>query len=115
MFNIYGSTIEKEYETIFAPIEFEWDAEGFRGRMRVPGVVDLSLTPILNPVTGKEHRIALHLPDGFEFKSCSIASSTFVGEGDISYRYEGRYGQIWCAAYGPQGIIESESHRLAFR
>jgi hypothetical protein len=115
VFNIYGSTIETEHETLFAPITFEWDAEALHGLVHVPDVVDLKLQPIRNPVTGKDHRAIIHLPDGFEFRDCHMTSSTFTGWGDITYHHDGRYGQIWHAAYGPKGIIEGESHRMAFR
>lgn len=115
VFNIYGATIEKEFETLFAPIEFEWDMENLRGRVHIEGVLDVSLDPILNPVTGKPHRAVIHLPEGFEFKDCLMMSSTFTGHGDIDYAHTGRYGQLWHAAYGPKGIIETESHRMAFR
>jgi hypothetical protein len=115
VFNIYGSTIETEFETVIAPIAFEWDVEALTGKVHVPGVLDVVLTPILNPVTGKPHRAVIHLPEGFEFKDCVMVSSTFTGHGDIAYENTGRYGQLWHAAYGPRGIIEGESHRPAFR
>jgi hypothetical protein len=109
VFNIYGATMEKEYDPIFAAIEFEWDRERRIGRVSVPGVVEVSLAPIQNPVTGKEHRAIILLPEGFEFRDCDMASSTFKGMGDIVYDYAGRYGQFWYAAYGPYGLIEEES------
>jgi hypothetical protein len=109
VFNIYGATMEKEYDPIFTAIEFEWDRERRIGRVSVPGVVEVALAPIKNPVTGKEHRAIILLPEGFEFRDCDMASSTFKGMGDIVYDYAGRYGQFWYAAYGPYGIIEEES------
>ena len=113
VFNIYGSTMAKEFETLYTEIEFEWDTENRLGRVKVEGVVELDLEPIRNPVTGKPHRAAIHLPEGFEFRHCEMASGSFTGEGDIAYRHEGRYGQFWYAAYGPQGIIEESAERAA--
>jgi hypothetical protein len=52
VFNIYGSTIETEYEPIFAPIEFEWDMEARTGWVSVPDVLEARYEPIRNPVTG---------------------------------------------------------------
>jgi hypothetical protein len=109
VFNIYGATIEKEYDPIFTGIEFEWDRERRVGRVFVEGVIDVALEPIRNPVTGKAHRAVILLPEGFEFRDCDMASSTFKGQGDIVYDYTGRYGQFWYAAYGPHGLIEELS------
>jgi hypothetical protein len=109
VFNIYGATMEKEYDPIFAAIEFDWDRERRIGRVSVPGVAEVSLAPIQNPATGKEHRAIILLPEGFEFRDCDMASSTFKGMGDIVYDHAGRYGQFWYAAYGPYGLIEEEA------
>ncbi len=113
VFNIYGSTMAKEFETLFTEIEFEWDMENRLGRVKVAGVVELDLEPIRNPVTGAPHRAAIHLPEGFEFRRCEVASGSFTGVGDIAYRHEGRYGAFWYAAYGPYGIIEEGAERAA--
>lgn len=43
VFNIYGSTIEKEFDPIFADIEFECDLKAQTGHFRVPGVMEMNL------------------------------------------------------------------------
>jgi hypothetical protein len=106
VFNIYGATIAKEYDPIYAPIEFEWDIEGRTGRLHVPGVMELALEPIRNPVTGAPHRAAIRLPEGFEFREAEAASATFAGSGDIAFRQQGRHGVFWYVAYGPYGVVE---------
>lgn len=115
VFNIYGSTIETEHPPIFAPIEFEWDDEALTGRLSIPDRVDLAVEPIRNPVTGKPHKAIIRLPEGFEFREAHIVSSTFSVRGEMEYGHAGRYGQIWYAAYGPRGIIDSAPHRIALR
>ena len=109
VFNIYGATMETEYDTIFAPITFYWDRERRHGRVAVDGVVEGALEPIRNPVTGKEHRAVIVLPEGWEFRDCDMASSSIKSVGDLAYDFDGRYGQFWYAAYGPYGIIEEKS------
>lgn len=108
-FNIYGSTIEKEYDPIFADIEFECDLESRTGRFNVPGHMEMSLEPIRNPVTGKPHRAQITLPDGFEFRTAEMASGTFSGTGDIAFNNTGTYGFLLEVAYGPYGIIEEKT------
>jgi hypothetical protein len=108
VFNIYGSTIVKELDTVFGDLEFECDIPGRRARFSAPGVVALEVTPILNPVTGKEHRAQIVLPEGFEFRSAEMGSADIVSEGaDLGMSYRKVYAALTYAAYGPYGIIET--------
>lgn len=113
MFNIYGSTLDHEYDPVFAEIGFEWDIEGRTGTLSVPGVLKSTLEPIRNPVTGAEHHAAIVLPYGFEFRQAEMASSTFHSEGAITQEHGKRYGFLTYAAYGPYGVIEELSHPRA--
>lgn len=113
LFNIYGSTLEHEYDPIFAPIELEWDIDKRTGRLRVPGVLESSVEPIRNPVTGKEHFAAIKLPDGFEFREAEVVSSTFRSEREVGGRYSQVYGFLTYAGYGPYGVIEEQCYPYA--
>lgn len=106
-FNIYGSTIETEFDPVFADIEFECDIEKQTGWFRVPGVAEMRLEPIKNPVTGKPHRAQIRLPEGFEFRTAEMASGTFAASGEIELKSNGVYGFLTEVAYGPYGIIEN--------
>ena len=110
VFNIYGSTIEKELDPIFADIEFECDLKAQTGHFRVPGVMEMGLEPIRNPVTGKVHRAQIVLPAGFEFRNAEMASGTFEASGDIELKSSGVYGFLTAVAYGPYGIIEDKTY-----
>lgn len=105
-FNIYGSTIETEYDPVFAPIEFSCDMDKRTGMFRVPGHLEMSLRPILNPVTGRPHRAIIRLPEGFEFREAEMADGRFKGTGEIKFENSGCYGFLTYVAYGPQGVID---------
>lgn len=109
-FNIYGSTIDNEPEPIFADIKFTWDLEAGTGTMAVADVLEASLEAIRNPVTGKPHRAAIKLPQGFEFREAEMASSTFWSKGSIPQSHQNCYGFLTYATYGPYGLIEEKSH-----
>ena len=113
VFNIYGATIEEEPETIFAHIEFEWDMKKRTGRMKVTDMIEASLEPIRNPVTGLPHRASIRLPEGFEFREAEMASSTFKSNGAISHDHTNAYGFLTFVTYGPYGVIDDQSHPLA--
>jgi hypothetical protein len=112
VFNIYGSTIARELDPIFAEIDFACDLERRTGHFIVPGVLACRVEPIRNPVTGAEHRARIVLPDGFEFRSGEAASADFTSEGDeLGMRRSGCYGILTHVAYGPYGIIEEKGGR----
>lgn len=105
-FNIYGSTIEREIDPIDAPIEFTADFAGRSGGFRVPGVMELRLEPIRNPVTGAPHFAQIRLTDGFEFREAEMASGSFSSQGsELAMRHRDCYAFLAQVAYGPEGII----------
>ena len=108
VFNIYGSTIEKEFDPVFTTIDFVWDSENRTGSFSIPNVAECRFEPIRNPVTGAPHRAQIVLPEGFEFRTAEMASSTFKGIGDIQFDHADRYGFFTYAAYGPYGVIEEK-------
>ena len=112
-FNIYGSTISHEPGSIFAPIEFELDLDGQRGRVVVPDVLEASREPIRNRVTGDAQRAVIKLPNGFEFREAEMASSTFRSQGAIEKSYAGCYGFVMVVTYNPYGIVDEESYPKA--
>lgn len=109
-FNIYGSTIATELDPVIAEIDFDWDLAAGTGRMSVKDVFDAELTPIVNPVTGAPHRAIIRLPEGFEFREAEMASSRVRSQvPGLEQAYDGSYGFLTYAAYGPDGIIEADS------
>lgn len=112
-FSIYASTIENEPEPIFADIDFDWDIDSATGRFAVSGVLEAKLEPIKNPVTGADHRAAIRLPEGFEFREGEMASSSFWSKGELDQKHGNRYGVLTYVTYGPYGIVEEHSHPRA--
>ena len=104
--NFYGATIEKEHDLLIEPFEFEADISARTARVVVPGVVDLNLEPIRNPVTGKPHRALIVLPEGIEFKQAEMASTTLAAKGAANFDFVGRYGAMWHTTVGPHGILD---------
>lgn len=106
VFNIYGSTIETEYDPVFAKIEFECDPAARSGSFKVPGAAELTMEPIKNPVTGKPHRAVIRLPEGFEFRDAEMASATFKGTAELTMDHADSYCFVSYLKYGPYGVID---------
>ncbi|MCZ6704693.1 MAG: DUF1326 domain-containing protein [Bacteroidetes bacterium] len=109
-FNIYGSTIDEEFDPIIAPVNFEFDLKERTATLSVESVLNCTLEPIRNPVTGASHRALIKLPDGFEFREAEMASATFTSEGHINQSHSDRYGFLTFVTYGPYGMVKESSY-----
>jgi len=85
VFQVFASTCERVHEPIVADIDFELDVDGRRARAKIRGAVDMRGEPILNPVTGAEHRVRIVQPNGFEFAEAEIGRGWTKTEGPISF------------------------------
>jgi hypothetical protein len=80
MLAIYRAMCATVQPALFKQISMEFDLEGRRARLAVPGVVETTVEPIKNPVTGAEHRARIDLPLGKEFNLAEVASGTTSGK-----------------------------------
>ncbi|MFQ5939253.1 MAG: DUF1326 domain-containing protein, partial [Alphaproteobacteria bacterium] len=103
-FNIYGSTIENEFDPLFLPIEFEFDLDRRTGRALIPGILEASSEPIRNPVTGAEHRARVQLPEGFEYHEAEMASGSAKGTGEVKFDWTGRHSSLSYVTLTPYGL-----------
>jgi hypothetical protein len=78
---IFATTVTKVHEPLYRPIDMAIDVEARIGHIRVDGLVDCTIQPIRNPVTGAEHRARIDLPNGFQFRlaECASGSSRVTG------------------------------------
>lgn len=106
VWNVFASTVEQVFDPIFAAIDMSIDVDARRGYARVgDGMVDLKAEPILNPVTGAEHRARIDLPDGFEYTVAEMGSGTSRVTGPIPLNLEATYAQLAHIHLGPSGIV----------
>ena len=110
MFSVYASTLEQAFDPIFARIDFDVDVDARRGRIHVDGVFDLAGDPILNPVSGAEHRARIDLPHGFEYELAEIGSGTSRSQGHIPLTLDGSYAQFARLHLNNHGVVR---HRVA--
>ena len=74
IFWVVNAMTSIRHETLYLPVTVEADMDARTGRVVVDGVFDLNVEPIMNPVTGAEHRARIEIPDGFEFTIAEMAS-----------------------------------------
>lgn len=69
IFQVFSATFDKMHEPVFALIDFEVDIDARKARVNVPGLVEGRGAPIVNPVTGAEHRARIDIPMGLNTPS----------------------------------------------
>jgi len=106
MFAVFATTIETMHEPVFAPITFEVDVDGRRGRLSVENYVEMSGEPIRNKVTGEETRAQIVLPAGFEYEVADIgsASSRTTG-GPMQIGIADKYAQFAHLHLSTHGVV----------
>ena len=94
VFSVFASTCDKMHEPVFADIDFEVDVDARTAKATVDGVVEMWGAPILNPVTGAEHRVRIVQPNGFEYAEAEIGRGWSKTAGPISFELADTYGQF---------------------
>ena len=105
IFNVFASTLEKVHEPIFAPISFEIDINSRRAKLSVPGHIETRGEPILNPVTGAEHRIRIDSPNGFEFRLAEVGRGWSKTQTPIALNLADTYGHFCELNLSQSGVI----------
>jgi hypothetical protein len=105
IFQVFAATLEKVHEPIFAPIDFEVDVNQRRAKLVIPGVTEGRGEPIVNPVTGKEHRVRIDLEDGFEYTTAEIGRGWTQASAPIRLQLSDSYGQFANLHLSQSGIV----------
>jgi len=95
------------HEPKFAPIAFEIDVEGRRGKLSIPGHIEMTGEPIRSPVDGSEVRARIHLPDGFEYVYADIGSASSKSQGALAIENSNSYGQFAHLHLNSHGVVHA--------
>lgn len=112
-FSVFTAMSEKVMEPIHTRIDLDLDMPGRRATIKAKGVIEGRGEPILNPVTKKEHRAGILLPNGFEYgrsecgRGWGQSTGAVVMQLEDSYAHwaelhlnrQGRIKQPWEAAF----------------
>lgn len=105
IFQVFSTTLEKLHEPIFAPIEFEVDIDARKARLVVAGVTDGRGQPIVNSVTGAEHRARIDIPDGFEYTIAEVGRGWTKTQRPIELDLANSYAQFANIHLSQSGIV----------
>ena len=104
-FSVFNSTMSKVLETLYAPIELSIDIEARRAHVEVPGLVESTGSPIVDPFSGGEFRAGIGLPNGFEYTYAEMGSGTSKVRAEIKLDLSESYGQFNILHMNQDGVI----------
>lgn len=107
VFAVFATTVETMHEPAFVPVEFQVDVEGRKGRLRVPGHVEMDGEPIRSPVDGSEVRAQIRLPNGFEYEVAEVGSGTSRSIAPMTLQHSASYGQFAHLHLDSHGIVKA--------
>ncbi len=107
VFQIFAATFEKVHEPVFAQIDFAADVAARKARLVIDGIVSARGEPILNPVTGHEHRIRFDLPEGFEYSIAEVGRGWAKVSGPMQFELADSHAHFVDMHIGGTGVIRS--------
>ena len=105
IFNVLGSLMTGVFDTLSAPIELDIDVDARKASLRIPGIVESTGTPIVDPFSGGEFRARINLPNGMEYTVAEMGSGKTKSSGNIEFDLEGSYGQFNILHLNQDGVI----------
>jgi len=102
---VYAAMTSKFFPTLAKPIDLQIDVDKRVASLRVPGVVDGTIEPIRNPVTGAESRARINLPNGFEFTEAEVASGTGKATGEIKLDFTKTHAHLANYHWSTHGVV----------
>ena len=104
-FFVFNSTMSEVLETLHAPIELEIDVDARRARVDVPGLVESTGSPIIDPNSGREFRARIDLPNGFEYRLAEMGTGSTKTTAGLQIELENSYGQWNVLHMNQDGVI----------
>lgn len=95
LFEIFSAMCPHVREPVFAPIDFEFDIESRKGRLKAGDIIESEVEPLGSIGSDEPYRILVRIPGGFEYTGpnheaeTALAKSLKVsGGGELDYEHE---------------------------
>jgi len=105
VFWIYHAMCDTVHDPIITEINFNYDAEARSANCEAVGVAVGKGEPILNPVTGAEHRVGIHLPNGFEYTLNEVGRGWSSSQGNVALDLQDSYAHWADINMNQHGVI----------
>ena len=105
VFWIYNAMCDTVHDPISTEIKFVYDAQARSANCEAVGVATGKGEPILNPVTGAEHRVGIHLPNGFEYTLSEVGRGWSSSQGSVALNLADSYAHWIDIDMNQHGVI----------
>jgi hypothetical protein len=105
VWNVFASMVTTFLPTLHEPIDLSIDVDERLASVRVPGLVEGTIEPIRNPVTGQASRARLTLPNGFEFTDAEFAAGTGKASGRIALNFLNTHAHLARIHWTTHGVV----------
>jgi hypothetical protein len=105
IFQVFSSTYEKVHTPLFAKIDFTVDVERRKAKIQIPGLVEGRGEPILNPISGQEHRVRIDLDAGFEYSVAEVGRGFSKTFGPVQINLENSHAHFANLHLTQSGIV----------
>jgi hypothetical protein len=108
-FTIFASITSNFLKPLYLP--FDVNIDGLLSRVKAGDVMDLVISPILNPVTGAAEKLKLQKPTGFTstWADLGMSKKFHVVAPGLKYDHSGLYAEYSEFAY-TQGVAATAGH-----
>jgi hypothetical protein len=98
-----GATLSEVEGPILRPIEMT--INGRKSSFRIPGIVEVNMTSLINPVTGAESEVHVVYPKGgFVWNDGDVGTTSTmrINHGDLNFQYPGKWAAYAVAEWTNQ-------------
>ena len=106
IWQVFSTTVTKTLPTLFKSIELTIDEKAGTAQVKVPGLIESSAGPIINPMTKTAHRARVTLPTGFEFTEAEFVSGKAKGSsGTIQLDFDNTHAHLAKIHWSTHGVV----------
>lgn len=108
LFEILAQVVSTVREPKFTHIDWEFDIEKRRARVRVAGELETETEPLTVPATGDEQRVRVVMPGGFEYREMEVALAKTLESalpGPLSFKHAGTHSSLAMVEHTPEGLV----------
>lgn len=107
-FSVFYSTCTEVFDILHLPIDFAVDIEGRTGHVRVPGIMDIQGSPIIDQFSGEPFHVGISRPKGsFEYTYAEIGNAVAKTNGAIALEMNNTYAQFNKIHYDQNGVVRA--------
>jgi hypothetical protein len=103
--SIYAAMSSTFLPTLARRIDLTFDYDSRTATLRVPDLMEQSIGPLRNAVTGDPHRALIRLPNGFEFTDAEVALGTTTSSGEVRFDMHETHAHFARVHWSQHGVV----------